>query len=62
LVFSQRHRARGASLVPAAVVGISQALEWCYSGWHFGAEAFRRSSGRKVVPPDELLRRARAGH
>jgi len=62
-VFSQR------GIVPEAasswflprIVGISQALEWCYSGRVFPAQ--EALSGRlvsKVVPPDELLPAARA--
>jgi enoyl-CoA hydratase/carnithine racemase len=42
------------------IVGISQALAWCYSGRVFGAEealAGRLVSG--VVPPDELMTTAR---
>jgi enoyl-CoA hydratase/carnithine racemase len=62
-VFSQR------GIVPEAassyflprIVGISQALEWCYSGRVFGAE--EALAGRlvsRVVPPDELIAAARA--
>jgi enoyl-CoA hydratase/carnithine racemase len=62
-VFSQR------GIVPEAassyflprIVGISQALEWCYSGRVFGAE--EALAGRlvsRVVPPDELMTTARA--
>src|SRR5258708_1554600 len=43
------------------IVGISQALEWCYTGRVFPAHeglAGRRVS--RVVPPDELLPAARA--
>ncbi|MCC8941487.1 crotonase/enoyl-CoA hydratase family protein [Bradyrhizobium sp. Arg68] len=57
-VFSQR------GIVPEAasswflprIVGIAQALEWCYSGRVFSAQ--EALSGRlvsKVVPPDQLL-------
>jgi enoyl-CoA hydratase/carnithine racemase len=62
-VFSQR------GIVPEAasswflprIVGISQALEWCYTGRVFPAE--EALAGRlvsKVVAPDELLPTARA--
>src|SRR5258708_4253138 len=62
-VFSQR------GIVPEAassyflprIVGISQALAWCYSGRVFGAE--EALAGRlvsHVVPPDELMTTARA--
>jgi len=62
-VFSQR------GIVPEAasswflprIVGISQALEWCYTGRVFPAQ--EALSGRlvsKVVPSDELLPTARA--
>jgi len=62
-VFSQR------GIVPEAasswflprIVGISQALAWCYSGRVFGAE--EALGGRlvsRVVPPDELITTARA--
>ena len=62
-VFSQR------GIVPEAasswflprIVGIAQALEWCYSGRVFSAQEAR--DGRlvsRVVPPDELLPAARA--
>jgi enoyl-CoA hydratase/carnithine racemase len=62
-VFSQR------GIVPEAasswflprIVGISQALEWCFTGRVFGAE--EAHSGRlvsRVVPPEELLSTARA--
>ena len=61
-VFSQR------GIVPEAasswflprIVGIAQALEWCFSGRVFPAE--EALAGRlvsKVVPPDELLPAAR---
>ena len=42
------------------VVGISQALEWCYSGRVFGAqEAYEGGLISKPVEPDELLPKAR---
>lgn len=62
-VFSQR------GIVPEAasswflprLVGISQALEWCYSGRVFPAqEALAGRLVSKVVPPDQLLPTARA--
>jgi len=62
-VFSQR------GIVPEAasswflprLVGISQALEWCFSGRVFPAqEALAGRLVSKVVPPDELLPTARA--
>src|SRR5471032_2131576 len=62
-VFSQR------GIVPEAasswflprLVGISQALEWCYSGRVFGPEeALKGRLVREVVEPAELLPRARA--
>jgi enoyl-CoA hydratase/carnithine racemase len=62
-VFSQR------GIVPEAasswflprIVGISQALEWCYTGRVFPAqEALAGGLVSKVVPPDELLAAARA--
>ncbi|MGD0864323.1 MAG: crotonase/enoyl-CoA hydratase family protein [Rhizomicrobium sp.] len=41
------------------IVGISQALEWCYSGRVFdAAEALRGGLVKEVVKPDELLPRA----
>jgi len=61
-VFSQR------GIVPEAasswflprLVGISQALEWCYTGRVFPAqEALAGRLVSKVVPPDELLPTAR---
>jgi enoyl-CoA hydratase/carnithine racemase len=61
-VFSQR------GIVPEAasswflprIVGISQALEWCYTGRVFPAqEALAGRLVSKVVPPDELLPTAR---
>jgi enoyl-CoA hydratase/carnithine racemase len=43
------------------IVGISQALEWCYSGRVFLAqEALAGRLVSKVVPPDDLLPTARA--
>jgi enoyl-CoA hydratase/carnithine racemase len=62
-VFSQR------GIVPEAasswflprIVGISQALEWCYTGRVFPAqEALAGRLVSKVVPPDQLLPTARA--
>ncbi len=62
-VFSQR------GIVPEAasswflprIVGISQALEWCYTGRVFPAhEALAGRLVSRVVPPDELLPTARA--
>jgi enoyl-CoA hydratase/carnithine racemase len=62
-VFSQR------GIVPEAasswflprLVGISQALEWCYSGRVFDAqEALAGRLVSKVVPADELMTTARA--
>ena len=62
-VFSQR------GIVPEAassyflprIVGISQALEWCFSGRVFDAkEALAGRLVSRVVPPDELLPSARA--
>src|SRR6266700_3354691 len=62
-VFSQR------GIVPEAasswflprIVGISQALEWCYTGRVFPAqEALAGRLVSKVVSPDELLPTARA--
>src|ERR1700689_2080163 len=62
-VFSQR------GIVPEAasswflprIVGIAQALEWCYTGRVFPAqEALAGRLVSKVVPPDELLPAARA--
>jgi len=48
-------------LVSARIVGISQALEWCYTGRVFAAqEALAGRLVSKVVPPDELLPTARA--
>lgn len=43
------------------LVGIQQALEWCYTGRVFPAqEALEGRLVSKVVPPDELLPQARA--
>ena len=62
-VFSQR------GIVPEAassyflprIVGISQTLEWCYSGRVFGAdEALAGRLVSRVVPPVELMAAARA--
>ena len=61
LVFARR------GLVPEAgsawflprIVGVPQALRWCYSGRVFDAqEALRGGLIEQVVPPDELLPRA----
>ncbi|MDF0498971.1 crotonase/enoyl-CoA hydratase family protein [Bradyrhizobium yuanmingense] len=61
-VFSQR------GIVPEAastwflprIVGIAQALEWCYSGRVFSAhEALAAGLVNKVVPPNQLLPAAR---
>lgn len=41
------------------LVGISKALDWCYSGRVFGAdEAFQAGLVQEVVPADQLLARA----
>src|ERR1700687_1472331 len=62
-VFSQRGivpEARSSWFLPR-IVGISQALEWCYTGRVFPAqEALAGRLVSKVVPPDELLPTARA--
>ncbi|MCK1470703.1 crotonase/enoyl-CoA hydratase family protein [Bradyrhizobium sp. CW10] len=62
-VFSQRGivpEAAGSWFLPR-IVGISQALEWCYSGRIFAAqEALAGKLVSKVVPPDQLLPTARA--
>ena len=43
------------------LVGISQALAWCYSGRVFDAkEALKGGLVSEVVPPDQLIARARA--
>jgi len=42
------------------IVGISQALQWCYSGEVFGAEeALAGGLVSEIVPQDELLNRAK---
>ena len=42
------------------IVGISQALQWCYSGEVFGAEeALRGGLVSEIVPPADLLARAK---
>jgi len=60
---------RSAGIVPEAasswflprIVGIAQALEWCYTGRVFPAqEALAGRLVSKVVPADELLPTARA--
>jgi enoyl-CoA hydratase/carnithine racemase len=62
-VFSQR------GIVPEAasswflprIVGIAQALDWCFSGRVFGAdEALKGGLVSRVVAPDELIATARA--
>src|SRR6202048_3302717 len=62
-VFSQRGigpEAASSCFLPR-IVGISQALEWCYTGRVFPAqEALAGRLVSKVVPPDELLPTARA--
>jgi len=41
------------------IVGISQALEWCFSGRVFDAkEALAGRLVKEIVPPDQLLARA----
>jgi enoyl-CoA hydratase/carnithine racemase len=43
------------------IVGIAQALDWCFYGPRIsGAGSAGRPPGVKVVPPDELLPTARA--
>lgn len=43
------------------LVGISKALQWCYSGEVFGAaEAHAAGLVNELVPPDELMEAARA--
>ncbi len=43
------------------IVGIAQALAWCFSGKVFdAAEALKGGLVSEVVPPDQLLPRARA--
>jgi enoyl-CoA hydratase/carnithine racemase len=62
-VFSQRGitpEAASSWFLPR-IVGISQALEWCYTGRVFPAqEALAGRLVSKVVPPDQLLLTARA--
>jgi enoyl-CoA hydratase/carnithine racemase len=62
-VFSQRGivpEAASSSLLPR-LVGIAQALEWCYSGRVFPAqEALEGKLVSRVVAPQELLPTARA--
>jgi enoyl-CoA hydratase/carnithine racemase len=62
-VFTQRGitpEAASAWFLPR-IVGISTALEWCYSGRIFSAnEAKDRGLVRSLSPPDELLAGARA--
>ncbi|MET4118034.1 enoyl-CoA hydratase/carnithine racemase [Bradyrhizobium sp. JR1.5] len=56
-VFSQRGIVPegGASWFLPRIVGIAQALEWCYTGRVFSAEeALARGLVSKVVPPDQL--------
>lgn len=51
----------GSSWFLPRLVGISQALEWCYTGRVFGAaEALSAKLVSEVVDPDELMPRARA--
>jgi len=61
-VFSQRGIVpERLELVLAAHLGISQALEWCYTGRVFPAqEALAGRLVSKVVPPDQLLPTAHA--
>lgn len=62
-VFSQRGIVPegGSSWFLPRIVGIAQALEWCYSGRVFPAhEALAGRLVSKVVPPDQLLPTARA--
>ncbi|MCC8949266.1 crotonase/enoyl-CoA hydratase family protein [Bradyrhizobium sp. Arg62] len=61
-VFSQRGiiPAEAASWFLPRIVGIAQALEWCYTGRVFAAqEALAGRLISKVVPPDQLLPTAR---
>ncbi|MGY4183177.1 enoyl-CoA hydratase/carnithine racemase [Bradyrhizobium sp. USDA 4518] len=62
-VFSQRGivpEGAGSWFLPR-IVGIAQALEWCYSGRLFPAqEALAGRLVSRVVPPDQLLPTARA--
>jgi len=58
LVFARRGIAPEAasSWFLPRIVGISTALEWCYSGRIFGPdEALQRGLVRAVLPPEELL-------
>ncbi|MCC8958650.1 crotonase/enoyl-CoA hydratase family protein [Bradyrhizobium sp. Pear77] len=62
-VFSQRGvvPAEAASWFLPRIVGIAQALEWCYTGRVFAApEALAGRLVSKVVPPGQLLPTARA--
>jgi enoyl-CoA hydratase/carnithine racemase len=62
-VFSQRGIVpeAGSSWFLPRIVGIQQALDWCYSGRVFSAqEALDGRLVKEVVPPDQLLPRARA--
>ncbi|MCK1709883.1 crotonase/enoyl-CoA hydratase family protein [Bradyrhizobium sp. 143] len=62
-VFSQRGivpEGAGSWFLPR-IVGVTQALEWCYTGRIFPAhEALSGRLVSKVVPPDQLLPTARA--
>jgi len=62
-VFSRRGivlDAAGSWFLPR-IVGVAQALDWCYSGRVFSAqEALAGRLVSKVVPPDQLLATARA--
>ncbi|MCC8948191.1 crotonase/enoyl-CoA hydratase family protein [Bradyrhizobium sp. Arg62] len=61
-VFSQRGLVveEASSWFLPRIVGIAQALEWCYSGHVFPAqEALAGRLVSKVVPPDQLLPTAR---
>ncbi len=54
-------RKRPSSWFLPRIVGIAQALEWCFSGRVFdAAEAKRGGLVSEVVPPDQLLARAYA--
>ncbi|MGY4362799.1 enoyl-CoA hydratase/carnithine racemase [Bradyrhizobium sp. i1.7.7] len=62
-VFSQRGIVpeEASSWFLPRIVGIAQALEWCYTGRVFPAsEALSGGLVSKVVPPDQLLPTARA--
>lgn len=62
-VFSQRGIVpeEASSWFLPRIVGIAQALEWCYTGQVFSAqEALAGRLVSKVVPPDQLLPAARA--